>query len=275
MRIGLIGCGRVGVTLFSLLRKNNHIVGVYDINKRNEKRALQLLHLRKNQKLSELCRNSEALFFATPDDQVLKAFMRAKPYVKGRKYLFHFSGLLPASIFPRGKNVYRGSIHPFATFPTIMIAPQKKYFLFTEGDREAKRAARGIFGTKYFTIRNIATKRKALYHLIGVFASNLLIGLLFAVHTLTKRIGWKERDFYKVVFSIIEETLGNAKKNQLKNTLSGPLKRGDIEVIKKHVSTLSKEKDLLNIYKVVSLYVLKNIPTGKKGKEIEFLLKKI
>ncbi len=275
MRIGLIGCGRVGVTLFSLLKKNNHVVGVYDIKKKNEKRALQLLHLRKNQKLHELCRNSDALFFATPDDQVLKAFTRAKPYVQGRKYLFHFSGLLPASIFPRRKDVYRASIHPFATFPEIMIAFRKKYFLFIEGDKEAKRVAREIFKTKYFTIRNIATKRKALYHLIGVFASNLLIGLLLAVHALTRRIGWKERDFYEVVFSIIEETLGNIKKNQLKNALSGPLKRGDIEVIKKHISTLKGEKDLLNIYKAVSLYVLKNIPTDKKRKQIESLLKEI
>ena len=274
MRIGLIGCGRVGITLFSLLKKSNHVVGVYDIKKRNEKRALQLLHLRKNQKLHELCRNSEALFFATPDDQVLKAFMRAKPYVQGRKYLFHFSGLMPASIFPRRKDVYRGSIHPFATFPAIMTAPRNKYFLFIEGDKEAERAAREIFKTKYFMIRKIATQRKVLYHLIGVFASNLLIGLLLAVHTLTQRIGWKEHDFYEVVFSIIEETLGNAQKNQLKNALSGPLKRGDIEVIKKHVSILKEEKDLLNIYKALSLYVLQNIPTDKKRKEIESLLKK-
>ncbi len=275
MRIGLIGCGRVGITLFSLLRKNNHVVGVYDINKRNENRALQVLHLRKNQKLSELCRNSEALFFATPDDQILKAFIRVKSYIQGRKYLFHFSGLLPASVFPRGRKVYRGSIHPFATFPTIMIPPRKRYLLFIEGDREAKKVARKIFKKKYFTTRRITTKRKTLYHLIGVFASNLLVGLLMAVRTVAKRIGWRERDFYEVAFSIIEETVGNAKKYQLKNALSGPLKRGDVKVIKKHVNTLKGDKDLLNIYRVVSLYILENMPMGKKRKEIESLLKKV
>lgn len=274
MKIGLIGCGRVGTTLFSLLRKNNHIVGVYDINRKNEKRALQMLHLRENRKLSELCRNSEALFFATPDDQILKAFIRTKSYIKGRKYLFHFSGLLPASVFPRVKNVYRGSVHPFATFPTIMTSPWKRYLLFFEGDREAKTVARKIFNKKYFTIRSITTKRKALYHLIGVFASNLLVGLLMAVRTVAKRIGWTERDFYEVAFSIVAETVGNAKKYQLNNALSGPLKRGDVEVIRKHINALKGDKDLLTIYKVLSLYLLENVPVCKKSKEIESLLKK-
>jgi len=275
MRIGLIGCGRVGITLFSLLRRNNHLVGVYDINRKNEKRALRLLRIKKNPKLSELCRSSEALFFATPDDQILKSFTRARPYIQSRQYVFHFSGLLPASVFPRWKKVYRGSIHPFATFPTIMIPPQKKYFLFIEGDREAKKAAWKIFRKKYFTIRSITKKTKVHYHLTGVFASNLLIGLLLAVHTLAKRIGWRERDFYEVVFSIIEETLRNTKKYKLKNALSGPLKRGDVEVIKKHVHTLYKDKDLLNIYKTVSLYILKNVTKGTGRKEIETLLKKV
>ncbi len=275
MRIGLIGCGRVGITLFLLLKKNNHLVGVYDTDIKNKRRALQLLHIRQNPVSADLIRKSEALFFATPDDQVVKAFAKAKPYIQGKKYIFHFSGLLPASIFPRSRNVHRASIHPFATFPTIIIQPRKKYFLFVEGDREAVKVARKIFKSKHFTIRSIAKKRKLHYHLTGVFASNLLIGLLSTVRTLAKRTGWKESDFYEVVFSIVEETLMNTKKYTLDNALSGPLQRGDVEVIKKHIHTLMEDKDMLNIYKTVSLYMLRNLAGCKRKKEIETLLKRI
>ena len=275
MRIGLIGCGKVGTTLFLLLRKNNHIVGIDDINKKNKKKALQLLRIKENPQFKELIRTSEALFFATPDDQVVKAFTRARPYIHGKKYVFHFSGLLPASIFPRLRNIHRASVHPFATFPRIVIPPKKKFFLFIEGDREAMKAARKIFRNRYVTIRSMARKRKTYYHLTGVFASNLLVGLLSSAHTLARRAGWKERDFYEVVFSIIEETLKNTKKYTLENALSGPLRRGDVTVIKKHIHTLKKDKDLLDIYRAVSLYMLRNLPGCRRKKEIENLLKRI
>ncbi len=275
MRIGLIGCGKVGTTLFSLLGKNNRIVGIDDINKKNKQRALQLLHIKKNPEFRELVNNSEALFFATPDDQLVKAFTKARPYFHGEKYIFHFSGLLPASIFPRLRNIYRGSVHPFATFPTIVIPPKKKYFLFIEGDRKAMKAARKIFRSRYLAIRSIAKKRKAYYHLTGVFASNLLVGLLSSAYTLARKTGWKEKDFYEVVFSIVEETLKNTKKYTLENALSGPLRRGDVAVIKKHIHTLKKDKDLLNIYRAVSLYMLSNFPGCRRKKEITNLLKKI
>ena len=72
-----------------------------------------------------------------------------------------------------------------------------------------------------------------------------------------------------------KNALKNTKKYTLENALSGPLKRGDVAVIKKHIHTLKKDKDLLNIYKAVSLYMLSNLPGCKRKRETEDLLKRI
>ncbi|MCK4251700.1 DUF2520 domain-containing protein, partial [candidate division WOR-3 bacterium] len=271
--IGLIGCGKVGTTIFHLLKKHNHITGVYDINKKNEKRALKLLRIKRKLTLDELCIKSQALFFATPDDKILAAYKKAKPFIKGKKYIFHFSGLLPAGIFPKSKNTYRASVHPFATFPKISIpATRKKYILFIEGDTPATKAAKRIFIKKYFIINKIRKEQKIYHHLIGVFSSNLMIGLISAIYEMTKSTHWNNKEINDVIMPIIKETLNNIEINGIKNALSGPLERGDIEIIKKHLKTLKKNKNLLDIYKTLSLVILKNVVKNGKKKELENLL---
>ncbi|MCK4672404.1 DUF2520 domain-containing protein [candidate division WOR-3 bacterium] len=273
MNIGLVGCGKVGTTIFYLLKNNNKIIGVYDINKKNEKQALKLLHIKKNLSLKELCAKSQALFFATPDDQILVAYMKAKPFIEDKKYIFHFSGLLSSAIFPKSRNIYRGSIHPFATFPDIVLPPARnKYYLFVEGNEHALRAIKRIFAKRYFNIKKLKSCQKTKHHLLGVFSSNLLVGLVSAIYGLAKDIGWTKKEINDVIMPIIEETLHNIRGKGLNNALSGPLERGDIEVIKKHLSTLKKNKDLSNIYRTLSLVVLKNVMKGEKRKKIEELL---
>jgi predicted short-subunit dehydrogenase-like oxidoreductase (DUF2520 family) len=272
MKIGLIGCGKVGVTMFHLLKKNNQIVGVYDIDKRKEKRALQLLHVKKNVSLNNLCRESEALFFATPDDKLSEAYKRARSFMSGKKYLFHFSGLLSSKIFKKSRNAYRASVHPLATFPRIIIPPKrKKYFLFIEGDAQAKMMVRKIFHKSYFIIKNLSKKQKENYHLLGVFSSNLIVGLVSAIFELSKKMRWAEKDFYKILYPLIEETLDNIKKYKIKNALSGPIQRDDINIIRKHLHALRKNKNLSDTYKILSLNIINNVL--KKKNEIERLLK--
>jgi predicted short-subunit dehydrogenase-like oxidoreductase (DUF2520 family) len=274
MKIGLIGCGKVGTTLIYLLKKNNRVMGVYDTNKRHEKKAVEVLHIKGNLPLDKLCTESDVLIIATTDDQISHAYKRIKTYLHTKKYIYHFSGLLPAEIFPKTKNIFRCSIHPFATFPKIVIPPVRKhYILFIQGDREAKRVARRIFSKENFTLHDISESKKPLCHLLGVFSSNLIVGLVLAMYELAQRIGWNEDDMRRVVFPLIEETLYNIKRYNIKNALSGPLERGDVEIVKQHLQALKGNRDLQNTYKILSFDILKHIPRRKRKNEIEKLLR--
>jgi predicted short-subunit dehydrogenase-like oxidoreductase (DUF2520 family) len=273
MKIGLIGCGKVGTTLFYLLKKNNRIIGVYDTNKRHEKNALKVLHLKRKLPFHELCVKSDVIFIATTDSHILPAYKKIKPFINTPKYIYHFSGLLPAEIFPKTKNIFRGSVHPFATFPNVVIPPVRKhYVVFMQGDREAKQAAKRIFSRENFTLKDISKTNKPLYHLLGVLSSNLVVGLVSAMSELAQRIGWKEDDMCAVVFPLIEETLCNIRKYKLRNALSGPLERGDVDIVRQHLNTLRGNKTLQNTYKILSLNILKQIHKTKRKNEIEKLL---
>ena len=273
MRIGLIGCGRVGVTVFYLLRKHNRIVGLYDKDKNKERKALKILGIRYNPNYKELIMQSDALFIATRDDAILQAYRKMHKYLKESKLVFHFSGILPAEILPKKSNVYRASVHPFATFPKIVIPSKRKHlFISVEGDRQAIKGARDIFHPRYFTLKRLRREDKVFYHLIGVFSSNLLFGLLAPIYAMAEEINWKEKDIHQLVYPLIEETLHNIKKHGLKESLSGPLQRGDVETVKKHLKTLKQHTQLLRIYKELSLYILQHLTPDKANRTLTKLL---
>jgi predicted short-subunit dehydrogenase-like oxidoreductase (DUF2520 family) len=274
MRIGFIGTGRVGTTMCFLLKKNNTVIGVYDLDKGHERRAVRLLRLKENPSLEDLCRASEAILFATPDDQILPAYKKARPFIRGRKYLFHFSGALPADIFPKQKSVYRCSVHPFATFPRLIIPPRrKKYLIFIQGETPAKKAAARIFSRKYFKLENISPAQKPYYHLVGVFGSNLVVGLGMAIYGLVKKMGWRKKDFYEKILPLVRETLHNIRSYGLGDALSGPLQRGDIRIMKQHLRSLRGDKILFNIYKILSQEIMENLPRKKGYDNIKRMLR--
>lgn len=275
MRIGLVGCGRAGVTILYMLRTHNKLVGVYDSNLRKQKNAIQSLRIMHNPNYAELISQSEAIFIATPDDVIVRAYKKMQSYLNGRKYVFHFSGILPADVLPKKRNVFRASIHPFATFPRIAIPPSRKHlFLSIEGDPQAVERARAIFNSGIFKLRSIRKKDKPLYHLVGVFSSNLLVGFVAAIYESANLIGWREEDLKRLVIPMVAETLNNIKKYGVKDSLSGPLRRGDVKTIEKHLRVLKKNKRLMRIYKDLSLYIVQNLTTGRKKSVLIRLLGK-
>ncbi len=274
MRIGLVGCGKVGKAIFRLLRKRHRVIGVYDTLKKQEREAVRLLGIENNPGYREIITQSQALFIATPDDMIKRAYMKMYDHLCGTKYIFHFSGILPAEVMPEKKGIHRASVHPFATFSAVANASDERHFLlWVQGDPEAIRKAGAIFDRIHFTLKELKYKDKTMYHLIGVFASNLMVGLVAAIHDIARKAGWKDKEIQRFVFPIIAETMKNVERYGLDKALSGPLQRGDTKTLEKHLKALRKHKELLSIYKSLSTYILNNINSASKNDELKKIMK--
>ncbi|MEO0190568.1 MAG: DUF2520 domain-containing protein, partial [candidate division WOR-3 bacterium] len=164
--------------------------------------------------------------------------------------------------------------HPFATFPKIIIPPKKsRYTIFLQGDREAIRIVPAIFSKQSFSIRRIDKMTKPFYHLLGVYSSNFIVALIEAIDIIGRKTKLDKKTFEKAVVQILNETLNNIKTYGTKESLSGPIVRGDITTIRKHLQILRQFPDLHDAYCALSRIILKYAPSQSR-KILEKILKK-
>lgn len=264
MRISLIGCGKVGITILYYLKNDHRIIGVFDPDKRAQKRARLALGIKKPVPYPECVRQSDAVFIATSDDMIKTASRRIREYLGEHTLLVHFSGWLPADILPRARGSLRCAVHPFASFPRLIIPPPRPvYQLFVQGDRKAEDRVGRIFRGKHFTVTRIRKAQKMRYHLMGVMCSNLLVSLVAAVIKMTPRSADRSRIFRSAVLPLVEETLANLKRSGIRDALSGPVKRGDLGTVREHLRLLRKDKNLFLIYRALSENIIRYAPAAK------------
>ncbi|HEX7319434.1 MAG TPA: DUF2520 domain-containing protein [bacterium] len=257
MNIGLIGCGKVGLTMCYFLKKDHAITGIYDSRKARERAGLRILRLRNNSGLDAIIKKSDTILIATPDDKIARIGSKLVPRLIKPTLICHFSGLLPAEIVPKHRYAWRVSLHPFATFPCLAIPPrEKKYLMLCQGDRKARELTNSIFKKPYFTIRHIPRRHKVWYHLLGVFSSNLPIGLMKATEDIARLSRINPRSARKMVIGLTKQTLNNVADLGLDNALSGPVRRGDIKTIEQHIKILRSNKPLLRAYYALSAYLV-------------------
>jgi len=169
----------------------------------------------------------------------------------------HFSGVLPSDVLKpiQQKGAAIGSLHPLYCFSK---SPEKlpAGILFTfEGDEKcldlANTISRDLEGIVYL----IDKSKKALYHCAASMAGNLSLTLLYVTFRLLsgalddKREGQKES-----LILLARSALSNLESSDWKDALTGPVSRGDIETINKHLEALREYgarevEDLYNILK--------------------------
>jgi predicted short-subunit dehydrogenase-like oxidoreductase (DUF2520 family) len=241
------------------------VIGVYDPDIRARIRAVEILDLKKPIPYPEFVAKSEALFIATPDDVIRKAAGRIRRRLAKKTILVHFSGLRPASILPRANRARRAAVHPFATFPRLVIPPPRRnYPLFVEADPGTIGPIRRIFRGKHFTVLPVRARDKSRLHLMGVLSSNLFVSLIDAVLELIPAKPKRERLFRQAIRPLIEETMRNLIGTGIPDALSGPVKRGDLRTVEEHLRLLKKNRDLDRIYRALSLNIVKFAPPDKK-----------
>jgi predicted short-subunit dehydrogenase-like oxidoreductase (DUF2520 family) len=189
------------------------------------------------------------------------------------KVALHSSGALASDelrpLRARGASI--GSAHPMMTF-TGAKPPQLHGLTFAiEGDAKAARVARQItldLGGEPFAIRK---RQKTLYHALGSFSSPLLIMLLAQAEQVGRGAGLNPTQTKKVMRAILRRTLDNYLAGGAAAAFSGPIKRGDLVTIKRHMKELQKVTGALEVYRALAKASLKTLPVGRR-REMEQIL---
>ncbi|WP_022665531.1 Rossmann-like and DUF2520 domain-containing protein [Desulfospira joergensenii] len=265
-RFSIIGCGRLGINLSVFLAQQGFMPAVLCSKSRaSAQRAVKAAGAgREGRDPVEAAKAADLVFITTPDtviEPVCRAVAEAGGFSSG-SVVFHLSGALSSSILDSAKQTGAaiGSIHPlqaFAPYEAGQASPFTGINISLEGDDRAVALGQKIvsaLGAGSFTI---PTRAKVLYHAAAVVASNYLVTLEHAALSLLGEAGLDEKKAYSILEPLIQGTLKNIKARGSVQALTGPVARGDHEVIAGHLADIDgKMPGFSEFYRLLGRHTL-------------------
>ncbi|MCK4352816.1 DUF2520 domain-containing protein [candidate division WOR-3 bacterium] len=245
LRIGIIGPGRVGTALSKAFKCAGHKIAGIASRKRED--ALKCMKITGcdywSSNAQDIAKISDLVLITVPDSSIKDVVKEIKPVLNPDTILVHTSGTLPANILGVKRSL---SMHPIVSFAGGEL-PDKSYFSI-EGDIDiGKKLVKSIGGIPIV----ISANQKPLYHSALNFGASYLLTILNIGCKLLKKSGLKSGE--EVILSLAITALDNAKRLGIKKSFTGPIKRGDTEIIKKEINALKEmAPEVLEIYKLLT-----------------------
>jgi predicted short-subunit dehydrogenase-like oxidoreductase (DUF2520 family) len=120
---------------------------------------------------------------------------------------------------------------------------------------------------------------KVLYHTAAVFTCNYLVTLVKLAQNLWLDFGVSSKEATRAMLPLLRGTINNIDNIGLPDCLTGPIARGDLGTIEKHLSALeSRNPSLLSTYKELGLQTIpialaKGKVDGRKIERMKALLR--
>lgn len=275
-KFSIVGAGRLGTPLAAALVRRGwelEVVADRDVRAARESRRI-IGRGRVSASLAAAAAARGLVIIAVPDDAVGRAaacLARAGGPWAGRVVL-HTSGLLPSSVL--GPLAKRGasaaSLHPVQAFPRKDL-PASVFAGITwgiEGDAAAVEAAETIVRALRGRVLLVAAGDKALYHAACVLASNALVALESTAAGLLERTGLDPEAAAAILAPLLQGTLQNVKSLGLEKALTGPILRGDLKTVRRHLEALEGAPGEKEVYAVLGGRILclaakRGLPPGR------------
>lgn len=262
----IIGCGKVGMALGKYLADAGYKpVGFSSRSMVSAKRIEKVVGGEGIcfESPWEAAKDAGIVFITTPDhaiEELCRIIVKNRG-IRKNAVVLHCSGALSSTILSsiHSCQAAAGSMHPLQSFAAENSKnPFNKIMVAVEGDEDACRAAQTIatdLGAQPFMIR---TDGKTLYHAAAVVASNYLVTLMDLSFKLIAASGVSESDAYNVLKPLIKGTLANIENVGIPDALTGPIARGDVKIVEKHVAAIrAVSSDLLKQYKMLGAATIK------------------
>jgi predicted short-subunit dehydrogenase-like oxidoreductase (DUF2520 family) len=282
VRTGFIGAGTTGTAL--AVRLSQKEWPVVAVSSRTLSSAEKLAGLLPDccvcHTPQELVYSAELVFITTPDDVIGQVCGETR-WREGQSVV-HCSGAHSVDILEpaRKAGAAVGSFHPLQTFADVNQAVEN-----LPGSTFALEAGEPLFSLlkELALLLNgnwveLKPGDKVLYHAAAVFACNYLVTLVKLAVDLWQNFGVSSEDATRALLPLLEGTVNNIGNVGLPGCLTGPVARGDLGTIQRHLTALeARSPSLLSMYSELGLYTIPiSLAKGKiderKAQEMQALL---
>lgn len=271
MKFGIIGTGIVGTAIAVRLEESGfNCIGVNTRSDQSYKRFQKYLN-KERLPLEDWISEADFVFITTQDGlihSVAENLAQRGLYKPGQIWI-HCSGSQSSQILKGDWKipVKTLSVHPLQSFADIdealRLIPGSHFSIEGEAIQEGMAIVQALCGIAH----QIDPEKKTLYHAGAVFASNYLVTLANMAVQLFNQVGINENDALESLIPLMQGTLRNLGKVGLPQALTGPIARGDSEVVRAHLKQMPLK--LEQAYKILGLSTLDvaQAKMEKNGKE--------
>lgn len=267
LKIGLIGAGRVGVTLSRALQNHGHsIVAAHAISDSSKQRVQEFLPATDLLDIPQIIENSQTILFAVPDD-VLPGLVNGIAQTIGFKkhqFVIHTSGRFGIEVLAAAKaqGALPMAIHPAMTFTGAASDVERVIgcpFAITTSDDLLPIAAAIVLnmGGREFVV---AEEDRVIYHAALSHAANHSNMVINQSKQLLKEIGIENPGLF--LSPLVSAAVENALTMGIES-LTGPIVRGDVETVKAHLHAL-ESKEILDTYRALAKVTVQHSLLNKK-----------
>lgn len=229
--------------LGALLRESGvHITAVAGRNPDSTTAAAQFIGATKAITLPDLPKHATHILIAVSDDAIASVAeeLRHAGFCDG--VALHTSGAAgPEALEPLSANNNSiGVLHPLQTVPSPergIQALRGSTFAYS-GDERAIQWARTLIRHLEGKALAVDSRRWSNYHAAAVMACNYQVTLVDAALELMEKAGLKREQALDALAPILRTTIDNILSSKPEMALTGPIRRGDVATIEKHLNAL-------------------------------------
>lgn len=247
-QVVIIGCGNLAWHLANKLRAAGYPVAVHN---HRENRALARFAARLKCSVSSTLKdapsNADFYLLAVKDDAIAST-ANVINIANPRAILLHCSGTTPLAAL--GKRVHgTGVVYPVQTFSSGDEVDWSQVPLAIEGsDNATLKRIQQFAKTISQDVRTVGSDRRPILHLCAVMVSNFPNALYAAAD---KKLQ-KEKIDFRILLPLIRQTTAKLSHMGPLKAQTGPAKRGDKKVLKKHRKLLKGDPALEKIYRALT-----------------------
>lgn len=240
--IGIVGPGRVGKALAYLLKERGYKIMLVSRLEEQKSEVIKESSIDYTT-LNKLAQEADSIFLTTPDAVIPQLTQKLANMALKAESVLHCSGALSSKALDplKEQGIKTGSLHPLQSFATLEQAlvnlPGSLYTY--EGDEILLDWIQSLVTALGGSLKILADpKEKIIYHAGACLVSNYLVALADLGIKCLRETGFTELEARGALVTLMEGTLNNLSCLTPEQALTGPISRGDSEVVASHIFAL-------------------------------------